>query len=280
MKNISDKLKVLSVALNERGLDSYASEVEELYNEVDDPSDLAGAAAVGVGGAVAGSVAIELASASVAGALAGMGGLTFGTAIGAIGTGIAGIFSWPFWVGAAIIGTVAYPFIDWWGNSTGLIDRLGGTKDDSIETLYQKWKDYFRDFDLINGRGSFPETTTDNNVGGKQDRNVDQFFGEFDVLFENGQKVTESQLENWVEQYSGEDLLDWNTWGLDDEMYFVNAFNLLIDGKKSLEESLILAREEAERQEVEALDEALEGTLEEPLEEAVETDMDEEDYDH
>ena len=35
VKNISEKLKVLSVALNERGLDSYASEVEELYNEVD-----------------------------------------------------------------------------------------------------------------------------------------------------------------------------------------------------------------------------------------------------
>lgn len=251
MKNISDKLKVLSVALNERGLDSYASEVEELYNEVDlksegfvrqgnliyalkkeaieAPAAVAGGAAVG--GAAAGVAAGVAGGASVGG---GMAGLAAGCTV--ISGGICGIA-----IGAGMLLGGGFVW-DWWNDNHNYVERIGGDDSMTPDELYEKWKEYFRDFDLIRGNGSFPAIDSDKNIGGQQDRRVERFFEEFDELYANTSNISEDQLENLVaEHYDGN--IGWTSWftgtfGLDDEEFFVNCFNAIVDGKRSMQKEV------------------------------------------
>lgn len=236
MRSIENKLRTLSVALGDRGLIVDAIAVKHI-------AKTASGAGVAAGGAVAGGAAVIGGSAALSAAIpaATTSGLLIGAAECTLLTGgVCGVV-----VGAvALLGAgLAY---DWYTNSFNLLERFGGTDEDNIETLYKKWVEYTSGFDMIRGQGSFPKIDPDFNAGGQRTRRVETFFERFREKLDNNQTVTETEIQNWIKQDHGEGLLDWNTWGLDDEIYFVNSFNQIVKGKIAIEEQL--AEDAAEKE--------------------------------
>ena len=212
MRSIENKLRTLSVALGDRGLIVDANAVKGITKE----------AFAGVVPVVAPVVA------PAAGACIMLSGGVCAVAIGTL---------------ALLGGGLAY---DWYTNNFNLLERFGGTDEDNIETLYTKWVEYTSSFDMIRGQGSFPKIDPDFNAGGQRTRRVETFFERFREKLDNNQTVTETEIQNWIKQDHGEGLLDWNTWGLDDEIYFVNSFNQIVKGKIAIEEQL--AEDAAEKE--------------------------------
>ena len=117
------------------------------------------------------------------------------------------------------VGTMAYA--DWENDNKDLLSRIGANGDDNVVQIFEKFKTYLKEWDFVWGFGEWPKG---------DDEGGERLAAKFQSKFNSSQKITESELEGWANSIRGEQIFSF-----DDEMFFVNSFNAIVDLKKMAE---------------------------------------------
>ena len=115
-----------------------------------------------------------------------------------------------YWAAGAVAGS----FYDWNTNNSNLLKRIGADQDNSIQEIYEKYKLYLRNYDLVYGLGEWPK--------GNQADGL-KLVEKLQKKFDKGQTITESEFEKMCDSITEDDI---NI--MDDEVFFVNAHNEIV----------------------------------------------------
>lgn len=115
-------------------------------------------------------------------------------------------------------GAVAGSFYDWSTNNSDLLERIDADQDNSVEEIYEKFKLYLRNYDLVYGLGEWPKGQHADGL---------KLVGKLQKKFDKGQTITESEFEKMCDSITKDDINFF-----DDEVFFVNAHNEILKLKQ------------------------------------------------
>ena len=115
-------------------------------------------------------------------------------------------------------GAIAGSFYDWSTNNSDLLERIDADQDNSVEEIYEKFKLYLRNYDLVYGLGEWPKGQHADGL---------KLVGKLQKKFDKGQTITESEFEKMCDSITEDDINFF-----DDEVFFVNAHNEILKLKQ------------------------------------------------
>ena len=121
---------------------------------------------------------------------------------------------WLIGGGAAALSGAGGGVWDWSTNNSDLLNRIGADQENSVQEIYEKYKLYLRNYDLVYGLGEWPKG---NHADGLK------LVEKLQKKFDKGQKITESEFEKMCDDITEDDINFF-----DDEAFFVNAHNEIV----------------------------------------------------